>query len=82
MVTLVLSDVVGDPLEVIASGPTVGDPSTLAQCADVIDSYRIDVPEVLRCALRAAVRPGKSSGCPHKRWLGSGRTLAAAMLCT
>ncbi len=32
VVSLFLSDVVGDPLDVIASGPTVPDPSTFADC--------------------------------------------------
>ncbi len=37
VVTLVLSDVVGDPLDVIASGPTAPDPSTYADALDVLD---------------------------------------------
>ncbi len=31
LATLILSDVVGDPVDVIASGPTVGDPTTYAE---------------------------------------------------
>jgi glycerate-2-kinase len=37
--TLVLSDVVGDDLATIASGPTVADPSTYADAAAVLDRY-------------------------------------------
>jgi glycerate 2-kinase len=37
--SLVLSDVVGDSLDVIASGPTVGDPTTFQDCLDVLDRY-------------------------------------------
>jgi hydroxypyruvate reductase/glycerate 2-kinase len=41
-VSLILSDVVGDPLDVIASGPTVADPSTFADALRVLRSYRLD----------------------------------------
>ncbi len=39
VITLVLSDVVGNPLDAIASGPTVPDPSTWADAAQVFDRY-------------------------------------------
>lgn len=35
VVTLILSDVIGDPLDIIASGPTVPDPSTPADCLEI-----------------------------------------------
>lgn len=38
-VAMVLSDVVGDDLSVIASGPTVADPSTYADAVAVIDRF-------------------------------------------
>lgn len=38
---LILSDVVGDPLDVIASGPTVPDPSTFQDAVNILDSYAI-----------------------------------------
>lgn len=41
IITLVLSDVVGDHLDVIASGPTVGDPTTYEDAMDVLNKYRI-----------------------------------------
>ncbi len=41
IISLVLSDVVGDDLDVIASGPTVGDRSTFADCIRVIEKYRL-----------------------------------------
>lgn len=37
--TMVLSDVVGDDLAVIASGPTVADPSTFAEALAVLERY-------------------------------------------
>jgi glycerate 2-kinase len=39
LVTLILSDVVGDPLDVIASGPTVPDPTTYAAAWEIIERY-------------------------------------------
>ena len=39
LVTLVLSDVLGDPLDLIASGPTVADPSTPQDAIDVLQRY-------------------------------------------
>jgi hydroxypyruvate reductase len=39
IVTLVLSDVVGDPLDVIASGATVPDPSTYRQAWHILERY-------------------------------------------
>jgi len=41
LVTLVLSDVVGDPLDVIASGPTVPDPTTYADALAVVDRHAV-----------------------------------------
>jgi len=46
VVALILSDVVGNPLDVIASGPTVPDPSTFAQAYEIIERYELvdDLP--------------------------------------
>lgn len=47
MICLALSDVVGDDLDIISSGPGVGDPSTFDSCLDIIKKYGIEaqVPE-------------------------------------
>ncbi len=52
---LVLSDVVGDDLAAVASGPTVPDPTTFAEALSVLDRYRVPAPGV-RDALRRGAR--------------------------
>lgn len=41
LVTLILSDVIGDPVDIIASGPTVPDPSTFADAERILVLYGI-----------------------------------------
>lgn len=41
VVTLILSDVVGDPIDTIASGPTAPDPSTYETAHDVLNRYEV-----------------------------------------
>lgn len=41
VVSLILSDVIGDPLDVIASGPTAPDPTTFKDAMDIIEKYGI-----------------------------------------
>ncbi|MBI3329830.1 MAG: glycerate kinase, partial [Nitrospinae bacterium] len=55
LITLVLSDVVGDSLDVIASGPTVADSSTFADCLDILQRYHLvdRVPAAIRRRLEA-----------------------------
>ncbi len=45
LVSLIVSDVVGDDLASIASGPSVPDPSTFAEALDILDRYHITAPE-------------------------------------
>ncbi len=58
VVSLILSDVIGDDLEVIGSGPTAPDPSTFAEALAVLDKYdlRRQVHEVVRTRLEAGAR--------------------------
>ncbi len=41
IVTCVLSDVIGNDPDVIASGPTVADPTTFSQCLEIIEKYHL-----------------------------------------
>jgi hydroxypyruvate reductase len=51
LVTLAISDVPGDDLGVIGSGPTVPDPTTCNDALDILDRYRIEVPAPVRASL-------------------------------
>lgn len=53
VVALVVSDVVGSPLDVIASGPTVPDPTTFADALGVLSAYEITAPPAVLRHLRA-----------------------------
>ena len=58
VVTLVISDVVGDDLSVIGSGPTMPDPSTFADALDVLDARggRASYPAAVVSHLERGVR--------------------------
>lgn len=61
--SLIISDVVGDPLDVIASGPTVADPSTFADALAVLDRYglRANAPS----AVVEHLERGAAGGVPE-----------------
>ncbi len=58
VISLLLSDVVGDDLDVIGSGPTVPDSSTFADAEAVLEKYHLvgRVPAAVRERLAAGVR--------------------------
>ncbi len=58
VLALVLSDVPGDPLNAIASGPTVGDPTTFDQVKRILRQYRLweEIPDPVRKRVEAGVR--------------------------
>ncbi|MEX2288619.1 MAG: DUF4147 domain-containing protein [Planctomycetaceae bacterium] len=70
VITLIISDVVGDPLDVIASGPTVEDHSTAAEALEILSRYAADpddVPQSVWQALRRAAQNTKGvSALPAK----------------
>ena len=41
LISLIVSDVVGDPLDVIASGPTAADPTTFHDALALLDKYQL-----------------------------------------
>ncbi|MBX9757976.1 MAG: glycerate kinase [Beijerinckiaceae bacterium] len=47
MLTLIISDVPGDDPAVVASGPTVGDPTTFAQARDILRRYGVSQPRAV-----------------------------------
>jgi glycerate 2-kinase len=62
VLALVISDVPGDNPIDIASGPTVGDPTTCSDALAIVRRYGIDLPEaalqVLRSGRGESVKPG------------------------
>ena len=64
VVTLLISDVPGDAPEVIASGPTVADPSTCADALAILKRYGIDIPEAARRGLETGAFETPKPGDP------------------
>jgi glycerate 2-kinase len=65
VVTLVISDVPGDDLSVIASGPTVPDPSTCADALEVLARFGIEEPRAVIEHLRACRDETPKPGDPR-----------------
>lgn len=64
VLTLAISDVPGDRPDVIGSGPTVPDESTLADAADVLRRYEIEVPWSVRKRLEDPAAETPKPGDP------------------
>ena len=64
IVSLLISDVPGDDPAVIASGPTVADPTTTEDALGVIEKFAIDVPPSVADALRSAAAETPKPGSP------------------
>jgi hydroxypyruvate reductase len=65
VVTLAISDIPGDDPAVIASGPTVADPTTFADALAILDKYRITEPLAVVNHLRAATEETPKPGDPR-----------------
>jgi hydroxypyruvate reductase len=75
VVSLIISDVPGDDLAAIASGPTVADPTTFADAQAILARYRIDAPASVRAHLAAARDETPKPGDPR---LAAAETLMIA----
>ena len=89
MISLILSDVVNDSLEAIASGPTVADPSTYGDCLRIIQHYNLrrEIPaavlELLECGALGEIEETPKAADPvfqrvHNVIVGSNRLALAA----
>lgn len=58
VLSLLLSDVIGDPLDVIGSGPTAPDPTTFAEAIQVLEKFKViaRTPKVVLDLLRKGTR--------------------------
>src|SRR5215213_3225880 len=64
LITVAISDVPGDDPAVIGSGPTVPDPSTLADARATLTRYRLDVSEAVSRALVDSANETPKPGDP------------------
>ena len=65
VISLVISDVPGDDLAAVGSGPTVADPTTFAQARAIIAKYHIDAPQSVIRHLEQAVDETPKPGDPR-----------------
>ena len=62
VLTLAISDVPGDELSTIASGPTVPDPTSCADALEIVERYAIDLPPAARELLGSGAGETPQSG--------------------
>ena len=73
---VILSDVLGDPVDMIASGPAAADPSTREQAREIARTYAVDEWEEVRRCLE--VETPKEVPNVHTQIIGSVRQLCRA----
>ncbi|MGH6665511.1 MAG: glycerate kinase type-2 family protein [Pseudolabrys sp.] len=64
LVTIAISDVPGDDPSAIGSGPTVPDPTTLADARAIVAKYKLDLPASVTAALGDANNESPKPGDP------------------
>ena len=70
ILTLVLSDIIGDPLDLIASGPTVPDPTTFQDAIHLVQKYHLEpilpksVMELLKNGLEGSIHDTPNEDSP------------------
>jgi hydroxypyruvate reductase len=75
VITFLISDVPGDDPAVIASGPTVADPTTFAQARAVAERHRLDLPAAVSRHLQEAA---DETPKPGDQRLARGKTVMLA----
>ncbi|MBL8795061.1 MAG: DUF4147 domain-containing protein, partial [Planctomycetia bacterium] len=63
LVSLIISDVIGDPLDVIASGPTAADPTTFGEALDILERFHL--AERVPPAVREHLQRGAAGELPE-----------------
>jgi len=88
---LILSDVLGDPLSMIASGPTAADPTTFQDCLEIIHKFKFDDQvdkEVLKYLQKGAegsieetIKEGSEIITHNKNFIVGSLSIAAQAAC-
>ena len=79
VVTLAISDVPGDDPAVIGSGPTVGDPTTVADAKRILAKYALTPPPAVRAFLDGGAAETPKPGAAELAWAETYVIAAPAM---
>src|SRR4051812_14226027 len=63
VISLILSDVIGDKLDVIGSGPTAPDPSTFAEAKTILEKYKLTGQ--IAASIRTQIEDGVNGKIPE-----------------